>query len=223
MRDRRYRDRHDAGQQLAARLTSDYERPRVIVLALPRGGLPVAAEVAQAMDAPLDVVVVRKIGVPYQPELAMGAMASIAGVEELVLNQDVMDVTRLAPGQDAFDEIVARERIELGRRESVYRAGREPLDLTDRTVILVDDGMATGSTMMAAAAAIRRQKPARLIAVVPVGLGKACERLGTLANEVVCPWSAKNLGSVGQAYISFDQTSDAEVQDILADAWSRGR
>jgi predicted phosphoribosyltransferase len=207
-----YRDRREAGAVLARNLTHHHGHD-LIVLALPRGGLPVADEVARALDAALDVFVVRKLGVPGHEELAMGAIAS-GGVR--VLNDDVIAWYRLPPS--AIDEVARREALELERRESLYREGRALLPITGRTVILVDDGLATGSTMQAAALAVRRLDPSRLVVAVPVGSEEACTTLARLVDEVVCPLVPPSLTAVGAWYHDFSQTTDEEVRDILRGA-----
>lgn len=220
----RYRDRKDAGQLLAGQLQAYRGHPDVVVLGLPRGGLPVAAEVARALDAPLDIVVVRKVGVPFQPEVAMGALAAATGTVGTVRNEDVLD--HLGPREyadDVFESVAAQELAELERREHLYRAGRPPIPLTGRTVILVDDGLATGATMQAATVVVRSQVPARLVVATPVGLGDAFREMRESADEVVCPWVSGDLHSVGEAYEQFDQTTDDEVQRILDSAYEANK
>jgi putative phosphoribosyl transferase len=185
-------------------------RPDVIVLGLPRGGVPVAKEVATALDAPLDVFVVRKLGVPRREELAMGAIAS-GGVR--VLNEDVVRSLRIEPA--VIESVAAAETRELARREDLYRGTRPPLDLAGKVVILVDDGLATGSTMRAAIEAARRHDPAEVVAAVPVAAPSTCQSLRSLADEVVCAVTPRNLYAVGQWYRDFEQTSDADIADLL--------
>jgi predicted phosphoribosyltransferase len=209
----RFRDRIDAGRQLAERLSSYAGRPDVIVLGLPRGGIPVAYEVARALGAPLDVFVVRKLGWPMQPELAMGAIAS-GGV--LVLNEDVIEM--VGAGPELIESVAEEERRELARREREYRGDRPPPPIRGRTVILVDDGLATGSTMRAAARAVRKQDPARLVIAVPVGAPETCESLRAEADEVVCVLQPPFFQAVGLWYDRFEQTTDAEVRRLLEDA-----
>jgi putative phosphoribosyl transferase len=213
-----FADRSEAGRVLAQALELALAgRPRAgrpLVLALPRGGVPVAAEIAQHLEAELDVVMVRKIGAPSHPEVAMGAMAAVGGTFELVKNPRVL--AELSDPDRAFAEVTARERIELDRRERMYRAGRMPVEVGGRTVLIVDDGAATGATMRAALAATRRLGPEQLVAAVPVSLGGAVGDLAEAADAVVCPWTAGELQAVGQAYRQFGQVSDAEVQQILA-------
>jgi predicted phosphoribosyltransferase len=205
-----FRDRLDAGRQLAERLTGHADRPDVLVLALPRGGVPVAFEVARALHAPLDVFLVRKLGLPGHEELAMGAIAS-GGVR--VLNEDLVRTLRIP--QEEIDAVAAQEQRELERREREYRGDRPPPDVRDKVVILVDDGLATGSTMRAAVAALRRQHPRRIIVAVPVGAAETCEDFGADADEVICARTPEPFYAVGLWYGDFAQTSDAEVHDLL--------
>ena len=209
----RFRDRFEAGRRLAARLRDYAGRDDVIVLALPRGGVPVAYEVARALRAPLDVFLVRKLGVPGHEELAMGAIAS-GGVR--VLNEEVVRPLRIPP--QVIDEAARRELAELRRREREYRDARPPVDVAGKTVILVDDGLATGSTMLAAAGALRRMGPARLVVAVPVGAPETCERFQPMADDVVCAVTPEPFHAVGNWYEDFSQTSDDEVRDLLARA-----
>jgi len=207
----RYHNRADAGQQLAARLTEFAGRSDVIVLGLPRGGIPVAYEVATHLKAPLDVFLVRKLGVPGHPELAMGAIA--AGGIEVLSRQLIRD---LGIPHALIEEVAVRERLELERRDALYRAGRRPAEVRDRTVILVDDGLATGSTMHAAILALRQHKPARIIVAVPVGAKETCEHLRKIADQVVCPSTPEPFSAVGLWYEEFGQTTDEEVTRLLA-------
>ncbi len=209
----RYRDRPDAGRALAARLQAYAGRPDVLVLALPRGGVPVAAEVASALGAPLDVYVVRKLGVPGHEELAMGAIAT-GGV--LVLNPDVVQALNI-PGR-VIEEAADAERRELVRRERLYRDDRPPPDVSGKTVILVDDGLATGSTMRAAVAALRAQHPDRIVIAVPVASPEACRQLADEADEIVCAITPPNFYAVGAWYEDFAQTTDDEVRELIARA-----
>jgi predicted phosphoribosyltransferase len=209
-----YRNREDAGRALARALTAAHAgRPDVIVLALPRGGVPVGAEVARALGAPLDVLLVRKLGVPGHEELAMGAIAD-GGVR--VVNEDVLRALRVPV--DAVEAVALEEGQELQRRARAYRGGRPAPDLRGRTVILVDDGLATGSTMRAAVAAVRRQGPARVVVAVPVGAEDTCEALRREADEVVCPRTPEPFYAVGAWYRDFLQTTDEEVRELLARA-----
>jgi putative phosphoribosyl transferase len=205
-----FRDRLDAGRQLAQKLMDYADRPDVLVLALPRGGVPVAFEVARALHAPLDVFLVRKLGLPGHEELAMGAIAS-GGVR--VLNEDLVRTLRIP--EEEIDAVAAQEQRELERREREYRSGRPAPDVRGRIVILVDDGLATGSTMRAAVAALRRQHPARIIVAVPVGAAETCEDFGADADEVICARTPEPFYAVGLWYGDFAQTSDEEVHDLL--------
>jgi predicted phosphoribosyltransferase len=208
-----FRDREDAGRQLAARLMHYAHRTDVIVLALPRGGVPVGFEVAQALRAPLDVLLVRKMGLPGQEELAMGAVAS-GGTR--VLNPNV--VSALHVPEEVLDVVAARELAEVERREREYRDGRAPPEVTGKTVILVDDGLATGSTMRAAAAALRQRRPARLVVGVPTASPRICEEFRHEVDEVVCVITREPFYAVGVWYDDFAQTTDAEVRELLARA-----
>jgi len=208
----RYPDRRAAGQALAARLGHCARLPGAIVLALPRGGVPVAHEVARELGLPLDVFIVRKLGVPRHEELAMGAIAS-GGVR--VLNRQVIDDLGLT--QDVIEAVTAAELAELHRRERLYRAHRPPLDLRGRTVILIDDGLATGSTMRAAVAAVREQAAARVIVAVPVAPPDTCDTLARQADEVICPLRPHDFEAVGRWYEDFAQTTDEEVRALLGD------
>ncbi len=209
----RYRDRVDAGRVLARRLQPYAGRTDVVVLGLPRGGMPVAHEVARALRAPLDVFVVRKLGVPGQEEYAMGAIAS-GGVR--VLNADA--VGALGIPAHVIDEVAGRELRELERRESAYRDGRTPARLEGRTVIVVDDGLATGASMRAAVQALRKRNPARIVVAVPVGSAETCARLAREVDEVVCAATPEPFYAVGPWYDDFEQTTDDEVHDALARA-----
>lgn len=208
-----FRDRIEAGRALTRFLRKYSNEPNVLALALPRGGVPVAFEIAQALHAPLDVLLVRKLGVPGHEELAMGAIAS-GGV--LVLNEDVVEMLNIPP--HVIDRVAEEELRELRRREEAYRGNRPPPAIAGRTVILVDDGLATGSTMKAAARAIRQQSPARLIIAVPVGARQTCEELESIADEVVCAATPEPFYAVGMWYEDFAQTSDEEVKQLLEEA-----
>ena len=191
-------------------LTAYADRDDVIVLALPRGGVPVAFEVATALRVPLDVFLVRKLGVPGHAELAMGAIAS-GGVR--VLSNEIISQLDISPAE--VEEATARERIELDRRDRMYRGDRPPPARAGRTVILVDDGLATGATMEAAILAVRQSPPARVVVAVPVGAPDTCRRLAGVADEVVCVTTPEPFQAVGLWYERFDQTSDDEVIEFL--------
>lgn len=208
-----YQDRFDAGQQLAAHLHAYVRRRNVLVLALPRGGVPVAFVVARALHAPLDVLLVRKLGVPGQEELALGAIAS-GNIR--ILNDEVVQARQLSP--QIIEQVEQQERHKLARYEQRYRGDRPPLDLRDRTVILVDDGLATGASMRAAVQVVRRQQPARLIVAVPVADPSVCEALRQEVDEVICVRTPAPLYSISSWYRDFAQTSDQEVQSLLAQA-----
>ena len=203
-------DRRDAGRVLASRLTKYASRDDVVVLALPRGGVPVAYEVASALGAPMDVFLVRKLGTPGHRELAMGAIAS-GGVR--VINDDVVQWYGISAS--AIDRIAREEQGELERREREYRDDRPAPDLTNKIVIVIDDGLATGSTMRAAAHAVRAQRPARVVIAVPVGAPQTCSELAAIADEVICVNTPEPFSAVGQWYLNFDQTDDTEVRELL--------
>jgi len=213
MRSARFRDRFEAGrllgEELAAAAAEGRGAPR-IVLALPRGGVPVGAEVAKALDAPLDVFIVRKLGVPGHEELAMGAIAS-GGVR--VLNQEVLRYIPLS--QKAIDDVAAREQQELIRRERSYRGSHPPLDVRDKAVIVVDDGLATGSTMRAAVAALRKMQPKSITVAVPVAAPQTCDEFRNEGIDVVCLRTPDPFEAVGLWYEDFSQTSDEEVHELL--------
>jgi putative phosphoribosyl transferase len=206
-----YRDRTEAGKRLAERLTGYANRVDVLVLALPRGGVPVAYEVARALRAPLDIFLVRKLGVPGHEELAMGAIAT-NGVR--VLNDEVVNYLRVP--DEVIDAVAADELQELERRERLYRGTRPAPDVRGKTVILVDDGLATGSTMRAAAAALRQQQPARIVVAVPVSAPETCDEYRMGVDEIVCAVTPEPFQAVGLWYEDFSQTTDEEVRDLLA-------
>jgi predicted phosphoribosyltransferase len=208
-----YRDRFDAGRRLAATLLSYANRKDVLVLALPRGGVPVGYEVARALNVPMDIFLVRKLGLPGYEELAMGAIAS-GGLQ--VVNDDV--VRQFNVCDDVIKSVAAEEFRELERREQVYRVGRPPLDPANKTVILVDDGLATGSTMRAAVQALRHSRPTSILVAVPVGAPDTCANLREEADEVICPQTPENFSAVGRWYIDFSQTTDEEVCELLTRA-----
>jgi putative phosphoribosyl transferase len=209
----RFRDRADAGRLLAERLSHYAGRDDVLVLGLPRGGVPVAAEVARALGAPLDVFLVRKLGLPGQEELAMGAIAS-GGAR--VLNEELVET--LGIPEALIDAVAAREEEELRRRERLYRGERPPPEVEGKTVILVDDGLATGSSMRAAVAALRRLRPARIVVAVPTAPVSTCEELRPEVDELVCARTPQPFYAVGIWYENFNQTTDEEVRRLLADA-----
>lgn len=206
----RFVDRAEAGEQLAAKLAGYAGRPDTIVLALPRGGVPVAFEIARVLRVPLDVFLVRKLGVPGHEELAMGAIAT-GGVR--VLNRDV--VAYLSIPQEAIDIAARREQQELERREQLYRGDRRTLDVRGLTVILVDDGLATGSTMRAAITALKKLKPNRLVVAVPVGPASTVQELREEVDELVCVMVPEYFDGVGRWYEDFSQTTDGEVRTLL--------
>jgi predicted phosphoribosyltransferase len=210
MQDLPFRDRVQAGQLLSKELKAYADRPDVVVLALPRGGVPVAREIARSLRVPLDVFLVRKLGAPGQEELAMGAIAS-GGVR--VLNDDVVQALRIPPS--VIDSVTAKELRELTRRERLYREGRTPPDVTGLTVILVDDGLATGSTMRAAIAALRQSRPNRIVVAVPVAAASTYKELGEDVDAIVCLHSLEPFYSVGFWYEDFSQTSDEEIRETL--------
>ena len=206
-----FRNRTDAGRQLADKLTKYAGRSDVLVLGLPRGGIPVAYEVATGLKAPLDVFLVRKLGVPAHPELAMGAIAA-GGIQ--VLSADL--IRDLGIPHTLVEQVAVRERLELDRRDALYRGARRPALVRDRTVILVDDGLATGSTMQAAILALRQQVPARIVVAVPVGARDTCERMARIADEVVCVSMPEPFNAVGLWYEDFSQTTDEDVKFLLS-------
>jgi putative phosphoribosyl transferase len=208
-----FRDRTEAGQVLATKLAAYANRPDVVVLALPRGGVPVAFEIARALHAPLDVIIVRKLGVPGQKELALGAIAS-GGVR--VLNDDVVQM--LAISDEVINEIAVQEQHEVERRERLYRADRPAIDVHGRTVILVDDGIATGATMRAAVTAVRQFQPAHIIIAVPAAASSTCDEFAAEVDELVCVIRPEAFFAVGFWYKHFSQTTDEEVRDLLQQA-----
>ena len=213
-------DRAAAGRMLARELLGNRKLaglgPDTVVMALPRGGVPVAAEVARALGAPLDILLVRKLGVPGHEELAMGAIAS-GGVQ--ILNDDL--IARLGVARSAVDRVITHERGELLRRERAYRDERPPLDVAGRTVILIDDGLATGSTMRAAIAGLRKLGPGRIVVAVPVAAPDACAQVGAEIDEMVCVATPSPFHGVGLWYGDFSQTDDDEVRALLAAAARR--
>jgi len=210
MRGKPYRNRRQAGRYLATKLADHAGRPDVLVLALPRGGVPVAYEVARALDAPLDVFLVRKLGVPGHEELALGAIAT-GGVR--LLNADVVRGLRIPP--EVIDRVAATERTEMERREREYRGSRPAPEVRGKTVILVDDGLATGASMRAAVAALRQGQPARIVVAVPIAAPSTCEEFQDEVDEIICARTPEPFYSVGLWYQDFGQTTDEEVRDLL--------
>lgn len=205
-----FQNRTDAGRKLADDLTKYVARPNVIVLALPRGGVPVAFEVARELRVPMDIFIVRKLGVPGHEEMAMGAIAS-SGVR--VLNRDIVRALRI--NEDEIQKVAEKEQQELTRREQAYRGNRPQLDLRGCTVILVDDGLATGASMQAAVEAVRQQQPQQLIIAVPVASPDVCESFREMVDEIVCFATPEPFYAVGLWYRDFSQTTDLEVQTFL--------
>lgn len=209
-----FENRTDGGRRLAEALHAYAGRSDLIVLALPRGGVPVACEVARALKAPLDLLIVRKLGTPGNPELAMGAIAS-GGAS--VLNRDVVSLYRIS--DEVIEKVTAKERQELERRERLYRGDRPYPELENRCIIVVDDGIATGATIRAGLAALRRKNPACIVVAVPVAPSDTLERLRAEVDEVVCLTTPMPFFAVGQGYRDFSQTTDDEVREILARSW----
>jgi putative phosphoribosyl transferase len=206
-----FADRADAGRQLAEALRAYAGNPNVVVLALPRGGVPIGYEVARRLDAPLDVYIVRKLGVPGHEELAMGALA---GDGTCVVDEDLIETLRIE--ESTLDDVLQREAEELRRRELAYRAARPPLDIRGKIVIVVDDGMATGASMRAAALALRQHGPAAIVVAVPVAAPRTCASLERVADRVVCVHTPEPFHAVGLYYHDFEQTSDDEVRRLLS-------
>jgi predicted phosphoribosyltransferase len=215
---RPFRDRREAGRLLAAQLAEYANQPGVLVLALPRGGVPVGFEVARALGAPLDVFVVRKLGVPDHEEVAMGAIAT-GGVR--ILHEELIRALRIP--RHLIEAVAAKEQEEQARRERLYRGDRPAPDVRDRTVILVDDGLATGATMQAAIKALRQQHPARIVVAVPIAAPETCDELKTEADDVVCAVTPEPFYAVGLWYDDFSQTTDDEVRDLLSRSVQPGR
>ncbi len=210
----RFENRRHAGRVLATALSKYAGRDDVVVLALPRGGVPVAFEVAKHLNAPLDILVVRKLGVPGHEELAMGALAS-GGIR--VLNEDV--IAGLGIDERVIESIAIDQGRELERRERAYRGNQSPLDVTGRTVILTDDGLATGSTMRAAVAGLRHRRPMRIVIGVPVAAKSTCEALAQEVDDMICTMQPELFFAVGEWYADFSQTTDAEVRQLLEAAY----
>jgi len=208
-----FKDRRDAGKQLAQELSAYAGRSDVIVLALPRGGVPVAYEVARALNAPLDIFIVRKLGLPGHEELAIGAIAS-GGIR--VLNHDIVQALKIP--QTMIDTVTRQELQELERRERAYRGDRPPPEVRGRTVILIDDGLATGASMRAAVAALRAQNPARIVVAVPTAAPETCAAFESEVDEIVCAMTPEPFYGVGRWYEDFSQTTDEEVRALLEEA-----
>jgi putative phosphoribosyl transferase len=210
---RPFSDRHEAGRVLAERLRCFEARPDVLVLGLPRGGVPVAFEVARALRVPFDVFLVRKLGAPGQEELAMGAIAS-GGI--VIVNEEVLDALRIP--WEIVDAEIAKERMELARREQLYRGTLPALDVADKTVILIDDGLATGSTMRAAVAALRRKQPKSIVVAAPTAAPSTCREFQTIADSCICAITPEPFRAVGLWYQDFEQIDDEQVCDLMARA-----
>lgn len=213
---RGFRDREEAGQKLAGELSGYEDRDDVVVLGLPRGGIPVAFEVAKALDAPLDVFVVRKLGVPGNPELAMGAIAS-GGVR--VMNEEL--VRRMGVSDETIERVAEEEREKLEERERIYRGARPGVDLESKTAILVDDGLATGATMRAAVAALREHEPKEIVVAVPTAPPETCAEFEELVDETICLSTPRLFMGVGGSYRDFSQTTNEQVRDLLERAAER--
>lgn len=212
----RYADRRDAGEVLGRLLSPSADRDDVVVLGLPRGGVVVAAPVATALRAALDILVVRKLGLPGRPELAMGAVTEVAGQVALVRNEDVLH--RWPVPEDVLDAVLRNELAELRRREGAYRGDRPPLPVAGKVAVLVDDGLATGASMRAAVAGARMLSPAAVVVAVPVGAVQTVRSLQPLVDDLVCPWMPRPFRAVGQAYDDFAPTDDDAVLAALAAA-----
>jgi putative phosphoribosyl transferase len=208
-----FRDRTEAGQVLAQSLQTYKNRPDVLVMGLPRGGVPVAYEVARELNVPLDVFVVRKLGVPGHEELGMGAIAT---GDVRILHEGIIRDLGISP--QTIEIVTENERRELRRRENLYRGDRPPPRIRNQVIVVVDDGLATGSTMKAAVAALRQQQPARIIVAVPTAPAETCAELGTMADEVVCPITPEPFYAVGGSYADFQQTTDQEVRNLIRSA-----
>ena len=211
----RYRDRRDAGKRLALALGAYTGRADVTVLGLPRGGVPVAYEVARALRVPLDVFVVRKLGLPAHPEFAMGAIAS-GGI--VLLDEQL--ISRIGLPRAAVEQVIAAERAELARRERLYRGSRAPLDVRGRAIILVDDGLATGASVQAAIAALKRLAPASIVVASPVGARETCRAISGITDGCLCAAMPEPFYAVGFSYEDFSETTDSEVRRLLARAWA---
>ena len=210
---RLFHDRSDAGRRLASELRNYEDRPEVIVLALPRGGVPVGFEVTSALHAPLDVFVVRKLGLPWHEELAMGAIASSSAGTIRVLDENMLRTARVSDAE--LERVTVSEQVELERREHLYRGDRPFPGLAGKTVIVVDDGLATGSTMRAAVAALRQERPGRVVVAVPVAALETCNAFRDIADEIICAETPEPFTAVGQWYENFTPTTDDEVHELL--------
>jgi len=208
-----FQNRTEAGQILASKLTKYLNQVNTLILALPRGGVPVGYEIGKELGLPVDIFVVRKLGVPGHEELAMGAIAS-GGVRHI--NRDVVDQLRI--DSETIEAASRREQKEIERREELYRGQRPPVDVRDKTVILVDDGLATGSTMRAAIAALRQHRPARIVVAVPAAAPQTCSEIAAEVDEIICAATPEPFYAVGQWYREFAQTTDEEVRELLARA-----
>jgi len=208
-----FKDRRDAGRKLAQKLTAYPGQPDLLILALPRGGVPVAYEVARALNAPLDIFLVRKLGLPGQEELAIGAIAT-GGVR--VLNRDI--IRMLSIPDELINFVARRELQELQRRERLYRGDRPPPDVRDRKIILIDDGLATGASMRAAVVSLRAQHPARIVVAVPIAAENVCEAFRTEVDEIICAVTPEPFYGVGRWYEDFSQITDQEVRILLEEA-----
>ncbi len=209
-------DRCDAGRQLAARLEFLKGDPNVVVLGIPRGGVVVAAEIARTLNAPLDIFIAHKIGAPFNPELAIGALTSNG---EALLDEDLIDELRLR--HDEIEHEIESQRAEIARRLALFRRDRPPLEVAGKTIVLVDDGVATGSTVLAALRALRKQSPARLLLAIPVGPADTIARLTLESDQAIVLATPEPFWAVGRFYMRFDQTQDDEVISLLADATRR--
>jgi putative phosphoribosyl transferase len=207
----RFENRAEAGRFLATKLKEYKDRPDVVVMALPRGGVPVAYEVARELHTPLDILIVRKLGAPGHEELAVGAIAS-GGIS--VVNREIINSLHIS--EDALQRIAAREQKELERREHEYRGNLPIRDISGKTMILIDDGLATGATMWAAVSALRQRKPAAILVAVPTAARQVCEAFREIADDVICGITPEPFHAVGLWYVEFDQTTDAEVRQLLA-------
>lgn len=211
--DQQFINRREAGKLLASELNAYQDCPEMIVLALPRGGVPVAFEIATRLHLPLDVWIVRKLGLPYHKELAMGAIAASG---ERVMNQEVLKWSNISP--ETIERVVKEETAELKRRDQLYRQSKPEPNLTDQIIILVDDGIATGATMQAAIASLKPHQPKEIIVAVPIASPDVCRKIQAEVNQVICLLQPKSLDAIGRWYLNFTQTTDQEVKDCLAES-----